>query len=65
MKDAIDNIKNADDALEYVDTAGRGIVRQLHSIHGLLKEVYERTDDNVSKLIIEQCMLKVESQLDF
>lgn len=64
-KDAIDNINDADVALEYIDMANHGIVKTLQSIHMLLKDVHDRTDDAITKTLVEQCMLKVEGQLDY
>jgi hypothetical protein len=65
MTDAIDNIKDADDALAYTEAAGHGIVRSLNEVHRLLKEVHRRTDDELTLLLVEQAMLKVEAQLDY
>lgn len=65
MTDAIDNLKDADEALSYADAASNGIVRNLQDIHKLLKEIRARTDDRVTLLLIEQCMLKIEAQLNY
>jgi len=63
--DAIDKIKDADDALMYVDMAKSGIVSSLTEIHTLLKEAYSRTEDSITKVLLEQAMLKVEAQLNY
>lgn len=65
MKDAVDNIVDGDDAIKYVEAASNGIVRSLNEVHRLLKEVHNRTEDVIIKLLVEQAMLKVEAQLDY
>jgi len=56
--DAIDKIKDADDALMYVDMAKSGIVSSLTEIHTLLKEAYSRTEDQAE--IIKELLEKLE-----
>jgi len=63
--DAIDRLKTAEHALDYWEDSKRGVVSQLNDIHRILKEVHERTDDSVIKLLVEGAMLKIEAQLNY
>jgi hypothetical protein len=62
---AIDKIKDQDKALDYVNMSQHGIVKVLTEIHTELNSIYERTEDPVTKYVIESIMLKVEAQLNY
>lgn len=65
MTDQIDRIRDAEEALAYVDATKHGIVNSLEEVHRLLKEMHSRVDDRVTLLLVEQAMLKIEAQLNY
>lgn len=53
-----------DDALNYVQACEHGIVKQLKQLHRILKIVHRQTEDDNIKLLAEEGLIIVESQLD-
>ena len=64
MKNAIDNIKDGDEAMEYFNMCRHGITRTLHEVHYLLKDIELRTDDMPTLAALDKCKRLVEAQLD-